>query len=284
MKTSRFKRLILVAVALLTGFTTMAQTTSKQINQIKRSPLYLYAEATMESETEAQSVAYELLLQQVQEYIASSQSLSAADNVLIKDVKTKGESLSMMRGEMHRVFVYVKKYDIEAVSNTVAVNNNTGTAINVPADNSTTASTATPIPTVTNTPAQQTTQPTQPAQPTQPTQSTQSTQKQSSGEKVVSPLTGWQQMAMVSLLECSDMTAVRARLNRLKAEYKIKRYGTADNCPSATDAYWAIFDGSGKLVTILGPGTTQRIDYRSMQYSSLNAYKGMNAIWFNFAK
>lgn len=266
MKINKFKRLVIVAAALLMGFSSMAQTTSKQINQIKRSPLYLYAEATMESEEEAQSVAYELLLQQVQEYIASSKSLSAADNVLIKDVKTKGEELTMMRGEMHRVFVYVKKYDIEAVSNTVAVNNTTGTAVNVPAQGVTT-STSTPLPTVKNT-----------AQPTQPAA------QQSSGAKVESPLTGWQQMAMVSLLECPDMTAVRARLNRLKAEYKVKRYGTADNCPNANEAFWAIFDGNGKLVTILGPGTTQRIEYRNMQYSSLNAYKGMNALWFNFAK
>ena len=263
-----------MAAALLVGFSALAQTTSKQINQIKRSPLYLYAEATMESEAEAQSVAYELLLQQVQEYIASSKSLSAADNVLIKDVKTKGESLSMMRGEMHRVFVYVKKYDIEAVSNTVAVNNNTNTAVNLPAQGPTTTTQSTPVPTVTETPA--------PAQPA--TQQQQQQPATTTTGKVESPLTGWQQMAMVSLLECPDMTSVRAKLNRLKAEYKIKRYGNADNCPSAADAYWAIFDGSGKLVTILGPGTSQRIDYKNMQYSSLSEYKGMNALWFNLAK
>lgn len=277
MNINKYKRVALVATALLIGLSATAQTTSKQINQIKRSPLYLYAEATMESETEAQSVAYELLLQQVQEYIASSKSLSAADNVLIKDVKTKGESLSMMRGEMHRVFVYVKKYDIEAVSNTVAVNNNTNTAVNLPAQGATTTTQSTPVPTVTETPA--------PAQPTsQQQQQQQPAATATTTGKVESPLTGWQQMAMVSLLECPDMTSVRAKLNRLKAEYKIKRYGNADNCPSATDAYWAIFDGSGKLVTILGPGTTQRIDYKNMQYSSLSEYKGMNALWFNLAK
>ena len=47
MKINKFKRLVIVAAALLMGFSSMAQTTSKQINQIKRSPLYLYAEATM---------------------------------------------------------------------------------------------------------------------------------------------------------------------------------------------------------------------------------------------
>lgn len=277
MNINKFKRVALAAAALLMGFSAMAQTTSKQINQIKRSPLYLYAEATMESEEEAQSVAYELLLQQVQEYIASSQMLSAADNVLIKDVKTKGESLSMMRGEMHRVFVYVKKYDIEAVTNTVAVNNNTNTAVNLPAQGMTNTTQSTSMPTVTETPA-----PTPKASQTQPQQQQQPAATTTS--KVESPLTGWQQMAMVSLLECPDMTSVRAKLNRLKAEYKIKRYGNADNCPSAADAYWAIFDSNGKLVTILGPGTTQRIDYKNMQYSSLSEYKGMNALWFNLAK
>lgn len=277
MNINKFKRVALAAAALLMGFSAMAQTTSKQINQIKRSPLYLYAEATMESEEEAQSVAYELLLQQVQEYIASSQMLSAADNVLIKDVKTKGESLSMMRGEMHRVFVYVKKYDIEAVTNTVAVNNNTNTAVNLPAQGMTNTTQSTSMPTVTETPA-----PAPKASQTQPQQQQQPAATTTS--KVESPLTGWQQMAMVSLLECPDMTSVRAKLNRLKAEYKIKRYGNADNCPSAADAYWAIFDSNGKLVTILGPGTTQRIDYKNMQYSSLSEYKGMNALWFNLAK
>lgn len=277
MNINKFKRVALAAAALLMGFSAMAQTTSKQINQIKRSPLYLYAEATMESEEEAQSVAYELLLQQVQEYIASSQMLSAADNVLIKDVKTKGESLSMMRGEMHRVFVYVKKYDIEAVTNTVAVNNNTNTAVNLPAQGMTNTTQNTSMPTVTETPA-----PTPKASQTQPQQQQQPAATTTG--KVESPLTGWQQMAMVSLLECPDMTSVRAKLNRLKAEYKIKRYGNADNCPSAADAYWAIFDSNGKLVTILGPGTTQRIDYKNMQYSSLSEYKGMNALWFNLAK
>ncbi|MBO7100809.1 MAG: hypothetical protein J6V98_02155 [Bacteroidales bacterium] len=277
MNINKFKRVALAAAALLMGFSAMAQTTSKQINQIKRSPLYLYAEATMESEEEAQSVAYELLLQQVQEYIASSQMLSAADNVLIKDVKTKGESLSMMRGEMHRVFVYVKKYDIEAVTNTVAVNNNTNTAVNLPAQGMTNTTQSTSMPTVTETPA-----PAPKASQTQPQQQQQPAATTTG--KVESPLTGWQQMAMVSLLECPDMTSVRAKLNRLKAEYKIKRYGNADNCPSAADAYWAIFDSNGKLVTILGPGTTQRIDYKNMQYSSLSEYKGMNALWFNLAK
>ena len=259
------KRLAVVALALLMGTAAVAQTTSKQINQIKRSPLYLYAEATMETEEEARNTAYELLVQQVQEYIASSNFLSQADNVLIKDVQTKGETLSMMRGEMHRVFVYVRKYDIEAVSNTMAVNNSTGAAVNV---------SASPAPAA---PVQQVAAPTaQPvAEPAQPV---------TGGQQAVSPLTGWQQQAMVSLLECADMTALRAKLNRLKAEYKIKRYGTADNCPSATDAYWAVFDGSGKLVTILGPGTGQRVDYKNMQYSSLERYKGMNALWFNFAK
>ena len=158
-----------------------------------------------------------------------------------------------------------QRYPRELSGIYVAVNNSTGAAVNVSAS-------ATPA-----APVQQVAAPTaQPAaEPAQPV---------ASGQQAVSPLTGWQQQAMVSLLECADMTALRAKLNRLKAEYKIKRYGTADNCPSATDAYWAVFDGGGKLVTILGPGTGQRVDYKNMQYSSLERYKGMNALWFNFAK
>lgn len=291
---NNIKRLAVTALLLLMGTAAMAQeTTSKQINQIKRDPLYLYAEATMDNEADAQSVAYELLLKQVEEYIASKSNLTQADNVLIKDVKSKGESLSMMRGEMHRVFVYVKKSDIEGVTNTTLINNSTGATVTI----SSVMPSKSPAEVETDMngmsddgeyhvfedefqPEDEATQrrlanegganqdlPAAPAEAT-----------------AVPGLSGWQQQAMGALLQCADVAAVRARLNRLKAEYRVKRYGTADKCPSVADAYWAIFDRDGKLVTILGTGASQRVDYRTGQYTTLEQYKGMNALWFNFAK
>ena len=94
----------------------------------------------------------------------------------------------------------------------------------------------------------------------------------------------WQQQAIESLLTCANVSEIINKLNRLKAEYKISGYGTADKCRSVASSYWIIFDSDGRLVTILGMGETERLDYSSAQTSSLEKYRGMNALWFNFAK
>lgn len=306
------KKIVQLILVLSVSATLLAQTTSKEINAIKRNPLYMYSEATMENEAEARDVAYELLMQQIQDYIGTKRKLSQADNILIKDMRSKVESLSMMRGTMYRVFVYVKRTDIEGVTNTTVINNGSGTTITV-------SDAPTTIVDVSTTAAgEPTTHPQQPSaqhiqpveEPTVPANMTaiddeshvftdefqpedeatqqRLAQESSAGttisQKVESPLVGWQQQAIASLLECNDMTAFRAQLNRMKTDYRVKRYGTPDNCTSPTSVFWAIFDANGRLITILGTGDSQRIDYRTMHYSSLEAHKGMNALWFTLAK
>ena len=54
-------------------------------------------------------------------------------------------------------------------------------------------------------------------------------------------LTGWQKKTIETLLECPDVTAIRVKPNRIKAEYIINRYGTVENCKNKDQAYWAIF-------------------------------------------
>ena len=291
-KTPLLLALLSVFTFHLSPFTSLHAQTSKEINKIKRSSSYLYAEATMDTEQEAADIAYELLMKQVEEYIASKRKLSEADNVLIKDIKSRSEQLNMMRGEMHRVFVYVEKNAIEGVENTTVVNNASGAtvAINSPVQ-------PTPKPTPKPTPHPSTSTLPPPPSDLQPPTSTlqpptsdlqpptSDLQPPTSDLRPQhSPLPAWQQQAVADLLDCADLAAVRAKLNRLKAQYKVKRFGTADHCPNAAEACWAIFDNQGILLTILGPGTNTRLDYRSMRESSLEAYKGMNALWFNFAK
>jgi len=268
---------------------------SKQINQIKRNPSYIYEEATHENAAEAESMAYELLLQRVNEYIASKGRLKNAENVIIKDIKQKGEALSMMRGTMYRVFVYVQKRDIEGVGNTTVINNGSGTSVSISDSPQTLVDvqSQTPIsdddaieaqPSQIAQDAPQTAAKENPAADETAPVPAPTNVDNSPKEKVESPLSGWQKNAIESLLDCADVTAVRAKLNRLKAEYKVKRYGTADKCTSPDASWWAIFDNSGKLVTILGPATPQRINYKNMQYTALSEFKGMNALWFNLSK
>lgn len=268
------KTLLTLVVSLLLAATAFAQESpSKQINLIKRNPAYLYAEATMETADEALEVARELLMQQVQEYIGEKIRFNDAKDVLVKNVNAKSESLSMMRGPMYRMFVFVKKSDIEAVDNVTAINTVTNTS---------TVIVDQPVPPVA-------------APEEEPDEDYEDYEEDlyyeepvievevSQAETVTDTgLPVWKQEAIGDLLECADVTAVKAKLNRMKAEYKIKKYGTPNNCPNVNEAFWVFFNADGSVNTVVGNGH-ERINFRNMQYTTLDKYKGMNAIWFNFA-
>ena len=143
----------LMSIAFVSLLSAQEASVSKQINQIKRNTQYVYSEATMENESDAMEMAYELLIEQVQEYVASKKKLNSSENILIKDIKTKSESISMMRGTMHRVFVYVKKSDIEGVVNTTVINSDSGVTIKVSDSPATIVDIQQTTPTTENTPS-----------------------------------------------------------------------------------------------------------------------------------
>ena len=323
------KRFTITLLALIIGVATMAQkeSVSKQINQIKRNPLYIYSEATMATEEEAREVACEMLLKQVKEYAESKKYLVKADNILIKDIKTKSESLMMRRGTMYRVFLYVSKIDIEPVNNVTNINSSTGTTIST---NNVVTKVTNAKPTVEQKQKEPETvkkkenvvskkkkedyvsktkkvEPTVKPEPTAVKSEPVVVKSESAtvkSEPVVANekkeinttkeietmnihsgnLPKWLQQAIESLLTCTNVSEIINKLNRLKSEYKISGYGTADKCRSVANSYWIIFDSDGRLITILGMGETERLDYSSEQTSSLEKYRGMNALWFNFAK
>lgn len=309
------KKFTITLLALIIGVATMAQqeSVSKQINQIKRNPLYIYSEATMATEEEAREVACEMLLKQVKEYAESKKYLVKADNILIKDIQTKSESLMMRRGTMYRVFVYVSKIDIEPVNNVTNINSSTGTTIST---NNVVTKVTNAKPTVEQKQKEpetvkkkenvvskkkkedyfSKTKKVEPAVKSEPA-TVKSEPVVANEKKEINTtkeietmnihsgnLPKWQQQAIESLLTCANVSEIINKLNRLKAEYKISGYGTADKCRSVASSYWIIFDTDGRLITILGMGETERLDYSSAQTSSLEKYRGMNALWFNFAK
>ena len=75
----------LMSIAFVSLLSAQEASVSKQINQIKRNTQYVYSEATMENESDAMEMAYELLIEQVQEYVASKKKLNSSENILIKD-------------------------------------------------------------------------------------------------------------------------------------------------------------------------------------------------------
>lgn len=262
-------------VTLLLNVSVLAQVPmTKQINQIKRDDNYLYAEATMADADEALTVAQELLMQQVQEYIQSQPELSKADNVLVKDIGSNSESLSMMRGTMYRMFVYVDKRSIEVVNNAVTIKKVNEVQ---PVGEKELAPPQKVEPEIANeTPAKELS--------SEHEASVEETVEASTPNAPTMNLPQWQVNTIASLANCSNINEALSKLKRLKAEYKIKNYGTPQQCRSISDSYWIVFGNDGSVTELLGPGVGNRVGFKTNTQATLDSYKGMDAIWFNFAK
>lgn len=115
------KRLLLIVAALSAVLTSWGQNT-KKMNSIKRSAQYIYAEATMETAAEAFDVANDLLLIQIREYAESKKAFRDKD-ILIRDIQEQRDSLQIHRGDMVKVFLYVKKSNIINVDNATYMDN-----------------------------------------------------------------------------------------------------------------------------------------------------------------
>ena len=248
----KLKTIFLLLSCILTSALYAQQSDSKKINSIKRNNAYIYEEATMATESEAYQAAEELLTMRINEYVDEKKRLSNAENIVVKDIAGNSEKLQMRRGELYRVFLYVKKSDIIPADNLITL---------VKADQ--------PQPTAVEVPPAQVEE-IAPSDPVNPADT---------------PIeASWQQNVINELLAASTLTSAKASLNRLKVEYKVKRYGDYNECKNPQNCFWIIADNNGMINTILGPGGTQRTNFKTMRYDSLDNYSGSNALWFTLSK
>ncbi len=119
-------RHIVMALLLMPSIILSAQTVDekkKEINKIKKSSQYIYAEATAATEQEAKELAEEILYQEINEWVASQKKLRQSSDILISDRKELWATVSLLRGNMYRSFIYVKKSNIQSADNTEIISN-----------------------------------------------------------------------------------------------------------------------------------------------------------------
>ena len=88
-----------------------------KVNEIKKSPDYIYAETTRETAEEAKSAAEEQLYNNINIWVAHEKDLRGAKHVVVAQTKSDYEEFQLQRGNMTRAFLYVKKSDIIACDN-----------------------------------------------------------------------------------------------------------------------------------------------------------------------
>lgn len=95
----------------------------KKLNSIKKSSLYLYGEATAETEEEAQSLAEEILYDEINSWAATKKKFQNSADLAVNNIKSLCNTISLPRGNMIRSFIYVKKSDIIPVNNMEVISN-----------------------------------------------------------------------------------------------------------------------------------------------------------------
>ncbi len=121
------RNIVTVFLVCLTAFTAVSQTTrseiKKNIAQIKKSSLYIYADVTALTAEEARMFAEEQLYNKIKEWAATKKRLQGAESFLINNKQINYEVLSTTRGNMYQVVVYVKKSDIQKAGNADIIEN-----------------------------------------------------------------------------------------------------------------------------------------------------------------
>ncbi len=118
--------LIMIPLLLVIPRSAKAQQTGdlkKEINKIKRSPSYLYAETTMEDKEEALAVALDILQKEAEQWAASRNKKGEELDLVLTNVSQRYSRIELPRGNMFRSFVYVKKSDIQLAQNVFVTEN-----------------------------------------------------------------------------------------------------------------------------------------------------------------
>lgn len=245
------QRILLLVHFCLIAALAMGQSDSKTINSIKRDNSYLYEEATAKNADEAYQSASGLLKRRIEEYVAEEKKLRTAENIIIKDMKSCTEQIQMQRGDMTRVFLYVKKKDILPAEANVSVMHNDN-KVEDPKKKDKESVPEAKIEEITDT------------------------------DSSLKLPVAWQQEVIDDLLVCKTIAEAKNLLSRQKSEFKVKRYGTYATCSDKTACFWVTSDENGNLLTVLGPGVEERTNFRTLSKETVNI--NSNATWFIIAK
>lgn len=265
------KGLLLVSTFLLVSASICAQGV-KKINEIKRNDAYLYTEVTMQTAEEAYDAARTILLAHVKDYAKATKGISDI-NFTADILSPKCDTIQVQRGQMYKVFMYVNKESL----NESPEANNTNTLSLEQAEPQ-------PEPFVETSPATPgfKVEP-QPA-PAQTVLTVLPTEASTAKDESLQLTPAWKQSVVEELLSAASFAKAKALLVRMKQEYKITKLGRPAECQDPANSFWLISSPDGSVLTVLGPDNSGRTDFKTLTKTTLDSYRGAEAIWFILSK
>ena len=242
---SLFLTFILMACLSAGAQENQAELKSK-VNEIKKSPDYIYAEATRETAEEAKSAAEEQLYNNINIWVAHEKDLRGAKQVVVAQTKSDYEEYQLQRGNMTRVFLYVKKCDIIAGDNVCVQDVNPLKEGEAKDDQ-------------VQQPEQTDQQPIADPQPATPAVE-------------ISPL-------VKELANIATIQVFGTRLKELKAQGKVGVYGKYKELPDPDNCLLVVYNRQGTIEAVLTAGA-QRYNATTALPDALANYPGCAAIGF----
>lgn len=122
MKTKCYLIVLLLLSIIGVGYAQQTDELKREINKIKKSSLYLYAETTMPDKEEAMATAIEMLQREAQKWVNEKKKKKETDvdlDLVLTNVSQSYSRMELSRGNMYRAFAYVKKSDILTSRNVI---------------------------------------------------------------------------------------------------------------------------------------------------------------------
>lgn len=245
-----FLLLVLSALPVLADKT---DETKKQINNVKKSTLYLYGEATAATEVEAKDLAEEILYEEINKWAATKKKLRGTENFVLNNKKELFTTLSLRRGNMFRSFVYVKKTDIQKADNVTVM---------------------TPISSVSQNLEVQ-------AQEKVESQVEELGLVESSDSEIAGTRYTKSKYPEIinELAAISDYKTLAEKIMQAKKEGKIRHYARYAQLENP-DIYWlAIYNKQGQVLSLMIPGPL-RVNVKTAEPDFVTNYSGCGAIGF----
>jgi len=217
----------------------------EKINNIKKNNEFLYGEATMPTQEEATSLAYEQLQKEVFSW-AERDSVTLRVSS-IKDINCLADSIMTRRAEMFRVFVYIEKSRLLSIVDTIDT-------IKVDTPSATKDSLI-----------------------------IKDSAKQVIHQKFFGKEAKMKQRQSDALLRikgAKNFFELKKIMQPLKEKGEIIDYGKYATAQHPELCYLVVYDPAGNICALLGKGKDVRKNLKTGKDDTIRNYRGCGAIWF----
>lgn len=212
-----------------------------QVNDIKKNKEYLFSEATMPTQEEAASVAYEKMHEEVLSWL-SDHAPHPLDTISLKEIKNLVDTFVLRRADMYRVFAYVNKDSL--------------TLMFSEKESPKTAEVS--------------------ESQKQPKTLVDNHVKQQVYQHFYAP----KNEALRKIAAARNFFELEHILPPLKADGSIVNYGKLATAEKLEECYLIVYDIAGNIKALLGKGEKTRLNLKTGKEDSLENYRGCGAIWF----